>query len=362
MPWVGGGLLLSAYLASQKGSGGGGGSSPLPTYYQEYQSPQQQSVWNMMMYGSPGGGQPSGGMPGGMPGGGGGSNYGSDFWAPQGNPAGPTTLGGMGGMANDKWGGKAGGGLYDIGGGGMPQGTGPLQNLFGGNMPTPTPATMGGAPSFNPVAPGQAPTPTAGWYSGLDSNVRAGIEEPYMRGMDMLRNQLGGGGMLGNPGAGISGAAADVFGDYASKAAPAMANTAWGMMAPGLLAKQGQEYGAGLQAQGLGAQGLFQQLGAQNTANLMGQGQGWEAQMMPYNMLPSMLPQTYSDLLVGHHPHIGPAGTPYQNPFQNPPPQNPFGNYVAPYPDYDFGGADAGDPDAAPDVFGGGGIGPGSLT
>ena len=143
------------------------------------------------------------------------------------------------------------------------------QNMYGGNMPTPNLANIS-----NPSMP------TSGWYEGLDENVRAGIEEPYMQGMDMLRNQLTGGGQLGNQRAGMSGAAADVFGDYMSKASPAMAKTAWGMMQPGML----------------------QQQGAQNQAALMGQQQGWQAQMLPYQMLMSMLPQTFSDMLVGHHP------------------------------------------------------------
>jgi len=300
---------LMSYLSSKDQANAARESSqPLPTYYQEYQSPQQAQMYGQML--------PS------------------------------------------------------------------IQNMYGGNMPSPTLANMGGAPSYSPVgtgqvpqwggvqtpqAPsyspvgtGQVPMPSAGWYNNLDPNIRAGIEEPYMRSMDMMRNQLGGGGMLGNQRAGMSGAAADVYGQYMQQAAPAMAQTAWGMMQPGLLQQQqqqygaglqaqqlgaqsgllaqqqqyganvlgaqmpweagmtqmGQQYGAGLQAQGLGAQAGMQQLGAQNQAALMGQQQGWEGQMFPYQALPSMLPQTYSDLLVGHHPHIGPAGTPYEEPNQ----------------------------------------------
>lgn len=163
------------YLSSQQqASAARESSQPLPTYYQEYQSPQQQEMYNTM------------------------SPY--------------------------------------------------IQNMYSGNMPT-----MQG--------------PTAGWYSGLDENVRAGIEEPYMQAMDMMRNQLGGGGMLGNQRAGMSGAAADVYGQYMQQAAPAMAQTGWNMMQPSMQAN-------------------------------------FEAQMMPYQAIPSMLPQTYSDLLVGHTPTI----------------------------------------------------------
>ena len=187
MGWGLAAMAAMNYLSSQQQSKAAKESSqPLPTYYKEYQSPQQQEMYGYM------------------------------------NPM--------------------------------------MQNMFSGNMPT-----MQG--------------PTAGWYSGLDENVRAGIEEPYMRGMDMMRDQLGGTGMLGNQRAGMSGAAADVYGQYMQKAAPTMAQTGWNMMQPSM------------------------------TAN-------FNAQMFPYQTLPSMMPQTYSDLLVGHHPHIGPAGTPYQDPNQ----------------------------------------------
>jgi hypothetical protein len=103
--------------------------------------------------------------------------------------------------------------------------------------------------------------PTSGWYSGLDENVRSGIEEPYMKAMDMMRNQLGGTGMLGNQSAGMSGAAADVFGQYMQKAAPTMAQTGWDMM------------------------------------------------MQPYQGAMSMIPTTYSDMLVGNTPNISEVGT-----------------------------------------------------
>lgn len=197
MAWMAylGGSVLNYMGSREEASAASQAARPLPTYYQEYQSPQQAQMYGQML--------PS------------------------------------------------------------------IQNMYGGNMPSPTLANIGGAPM-----------PTAGWYEGLDPNVRAGIEEPYMRGMDMMRNQLSGGGMLGNQRAGMSGAAADVYGQYMQRAAPAMAQTAWGMMQPGQL----------------------QQLSAQNQAGLLGQQQGWEGQMMPYQMIPSMLPQTYSDLLVGHHP------------------------------------------------------------
>ena len=356
MPWIAGGTVLAAYLASQQG-GGGGSSSPLPTYYQEMpQTAQQQAMWGMM--------EPS------------------------------------------------------------------LQQMYGGQIPTPTQAQIGGAPSFDPVTPGQmpqwggvqapsgpqwggvstpttpqwggvqtpqAPGPTAGWYGGLDPNVRAGIEEPYMRSMEMMREGLSGRGQLGAMGSGetpaFSGAAADVFGRYAHQAAPAMAQTAWGMMQPGLLAQQqqqyganvmgaqrpweagmtqqgqqfqanilgaerpweagmtqqgqqfqanvmgaerpweagmtqmGQQYGGGMQAQQLAATTGLQQTAAQNQAALMAQQQGWEGQMTPYQALPSLLPQTYPDWLVGHTPTIQQTqpGAPIPPGFYQTQPQQPQG-------------------------------------
>jgi len=157
MGWGIAAMAAMNYLSSKNQSDAmSQASTPLPTYYQEYQSPQQQQMWNTLY---------------------------------------PT-----------------------------------IQNMQSG--------------------------PTAGWYSGLDENVRAGIEEPYMKGMDMMRNQLSGTGMLGNQSAGMSGAAADVFGQYMQQAAPTMAQTGWDMM------------------------------------------------MQPYQGAMSMIPTTYSDLLVGNTPTI----------------------------------------------------------
>ena len=87
------------------------------------------------------------------------------------------------------------------------------------------------------------------WYSGLDENVRAGIEQPYQRSLEMARNAMGGWG--GNQSAGWSGGAADVFGDLAQQAAPTMAQSGFNMM---------------------------------------------------MNPMMAMMPQTMPDMLVGHHP------------------------------------------------------------
>ena len=100
-----------------------------------------------------------------------------------------------------------------------------LQSLFGGEggFPMPSPGLF------------QMPTgamPTAGWYEGLDPMLRAGIEEPYQRGLDIVGERLQGMGMLGAPSVGASGVAADVMGQYATQAAPRMAMSGWEMLQP----------------------------------------------------------------------------------------------------------------------------------
>lgn len=177
---------------------------------------------------------------------------------------------------------------------GMPsrQGGGPVtaggQNLLPGQMPTAQPWQMG------------APTqPTAGWYGGLDPNVRAGIEEPYQRGMKMLEERMQGRGTLGSQRAGMSGAAADVLGQYMQQAAPSMAQTGWGMMQPGML----------------------QQQQGQQQANLMAQQQQWQGQMMPYQMLPQMLPYMMPEGITSTGPIYFPGEGPEQPPPMYPPSQ-----------------------------------------
>jgi len=190
--------MVSAYMANKgQGQDSYEAQKPLPTYYKEYQSPQQQQIWNAS--------------------------------APN------------------------------------------VANLLQGNLPN-VPQTY--VPN--------APMPGQGWYQGLDPNVRAGIEEPYMRGMDMMRNQLQMGGQLGNQRAGMSGAAADVFGQYSQDASKGMAQTAWGMMQPGLQMQQQQ----------LGQAGATQQQ------------QGYERMMAPYQTALGLLPSSMSDLLVGTTPII----------------------------------------------------------
>jgi len=148
-----------------------------------------------------------------------------------------------------------------------------MQEIYGGQLPR-----YGGydIPSAEGMMPNQ------GWYNSLDPNVRAGIEEPYMQGMDMMRNQLQGGGQLGSERAGMSGAAADVMGQYMQKAAPSMAMTGWGMTQPA-------------------QQSLWQ---AMLQRNMTQAGTNYDTAMMPYQSAMTMLPQAQSDLLISHYPTI----------------------------------------------------------
>ena len=282
MGWLGlGTALYSAYNTNKSNKLAAESSEPLPTYYQPYQSEQQESMYGMMQ---------------------------------------PTA-----------------------------------QNLFGGNMNTvpalpqyqgyDIPQTSGGynvpqTPQWGGynVPDTSSMMPQGNWYGNLDPNIKAGIEDPYMQGMDMMKGQLSGVGMLGNQRAGMSGAAADVFGEYMQHAAPSMAQTGWGMMAPGLqqgwqanlqqnmtnaqmpynTAMQGwqgqlgaNQYGAGLENQGWQAQLAQNQAGSQ--IPYQSEMQGWGAQnqqnMMPYQAMMGMMPGTYSDLLLGNDPTISPAMT-----------------------------------------------------
>lgn len=165
--------------------------------------------------------------------------------------------------------------------GGLNQEGGLMQNMMGGQMPQ---MQAQGAPQV-----ANAALPTADWYSNLDPNVQAGIEAPYMRGMEMLEGQMAGRGSLGSARAGMSGAAADVMGQYMSQAGQNMAQTGWGMMQPGLL----QQNAAQNQANMMGAQ-FGQQA---NMANM-------QAQMLPYQQVPAMAGMSMGDTLVGNTPTI----------------------------------------------------------
>jgi len=165
--------------------------------------------------------------------------------------------------------------------------------------------------------------PTQGWYEGIAPGIKEAVWEPYMEGADILREQLGGIGSLGNQRAGMSGAAADVFSDYMGKATPQVTKSLWDMTSPALQAGWGAEMGLTEQGYGAGLQGALTQqqqdftgamgqFGAETglTTDLMSSGynadlqgalaqqqQAYAAQIDPYALLmggmPTAIPDTY---------------------------------------------------------------------
>lgn len=87
--------------------------------------------------------------------------------------------------------------------------------------------------------------PTAGWYSGMSPELMAGAWEPYLEGMDVLRNELSSVGMLGSQRGGMSGAAADVYSQYLQEVTPQVAQSAWEMQADPLRMGWEAELGRG---------------------------------------------------------------------------------------------------------------------
>ena len=90
----------------------------------------------------------------------------------------------------------------------------------------------GGVP-YNIPDP-QSMMPTAGFMDRLDPNIRAGLFEPFEQGLDILEGRMAGRGQLGNVRAGMSGAAADVFGKFGQQMLPQIAQSAFQTMQPAL--------------------------------------------------------------------------------------------------------------------------------
>ncbi len=90
----------------------------------------------------------------------------------------------------------------------------------------------GGVP-YNIPDP-QSMMPTKGFMDRLDPNVRAGLFEPFEQGLDILEGRMAGRGQLGNVRAGMSGAAADVFGRFSQQFLPQVAQSAFQTMQPAL--------------------------------------------------------------------------------------------------------------------------------
>lgn len=182
--------------------------------------------------------------------------------------------------------------------GGIPGGTGTPLTEGGTQMPW-----VPGAPRFNerwenwtdpggelwaipslPMAPqpisaaGWLPRPTEGWMGSIDPGIMAGITEPWTDLGNQFMEQLGAQGQLGNPRAGISGAAGRAFADeIAAKAATAIPLQAWQMLSAPMQQEAMMDYGA-IQNQ---QQQNFQQ--AMNLYNAQ-----LQRNMYPASILPSI--------------------------------------------------------------------------
>ena len=138
-----------------------------------------------------------------------------------------------------------------------------------------------------PQIPGiEGMMPTKGWYEGIEPGIKEAVWQPYMEGADVLKEQLGGIGALGNQRAGMSGAAADVFSDYFQDSSSKVTKSLWDMTAPGAMAGWQGEMGLVDKALQGGIQG-----------GLAEQGQAYASQIDPYALLmggmPTAIPDTY---------------------------------------------------------------------
>ena len=83
--------------------------------------------------------------------------------------------------------------------------------------------------------------PQKGWMSGIDTNIMAGIEEPWNRARNEMFETLGTN--IGSARGGFSGAAGAALGEFQANKAANVGLQAWEMMQPGLMA----DYNAQLQ-------------------------------------------------------------------------------------------------------------------
>lgn len=79
----------------------------------------------------------------------------------------------------------------------------------------------------------EAVSPGKGWWSGLDTDIKGGIMEPWQAGQEQLFEFLGSKGMAGGP-RGVSPTAGGAMADYWSDAMTKIPTQGWGMVAPGL--------------------------------------------------------------------------------------------------------------------------------
>ena len=122
------------------------------------------------------------------------------------------------------------------------------QNLSSGNMPD-----IWQRPDSSMLRPQE------GWWQGLDSDVKAGVYEPFKETSRQMLEVMGSRGQTGGASTANTGAAGAAMGQYWGQASPQIAMTGWNMYQPSMMA----EYNTQL---------------AQNQA-------GYQQQMMPYGML-----------------------------------------------------------------------------
>lgn len=188
-----------------------------------------------------------------------------------------------------------------------------FENMPYGPADTDLPGSMWGVPempsmmaALGQLQPYNIPGLPQFDYENLDPTTRASIERPYMRAMEMAREQLGGQGMLGTQRGGgplFSGAAGQRLGEMAQEAGPVMAKTAFNMMMP----MQMQGWQADLARNMTGYNTALQGIGTDFAQEVARRGEVIGQQMLPYSILPGLLGGTYSTPLVqqGQNPNIG---------------------------------------------------------
>lgn len=320
--------------------GGKGGGSKV-----EYkQSPEQRQVWNALMpavnqLSAVLGGNPyvgGGGIPAVPTGGGAGSPLGFDAWMRQNHPNFGQVFNPEAGKwvphSNFGWGSppdpeqyrpqynnylsgfQASGTGAASGGAGATTAPTTLYDIPG--VPTP----VGKPSAFNfmsPIPQYQVPStqsimPTSDWWGGLAPQVKQGLWAPYNEGAQQMLEQMGGGGMLGSPSGGMSGAAGAAMGRYYQDAAKDVGLQAWQMTAPGAFAgwqadlQRGmlgdqRQYGLGLQDY----QTTMQNAGMMDSLNQQAWQQEIAARQMPWGIVPGLLGGSYSQPVVSQNPTAG---------------------------------------------------------
>ena len=147
---------------------------------------------------------------------------------------------------------------------------------------------IGEAPTYSgyDIPDTKSMMPTSNWWDTLDTDVKAGIMQPYQEGSKQLGEQLlsyGGGSQTG----GASGSMAAGLGSYWADASPQMAKEGWSMVSPALQ--------AGWQAQ-LGKNQTTAEYGY--NSDLMEWQANLNKEQLPYSVASSMMGGTYSTPVV----------------------------------------------------------------